>query len=53
MSYTHFALEERIIPQWSEEIRQRARIGEWEGDTVYGGVGKGLLVTQVDRKSRL
>ena len=43
---------ERIIPQWSEEIRQRARIGDWEGDTVYGGVGKGLLVTQVDRKSR-
>ena len=33
---------ERIIPQWSEEIRQRARIGDWEGDTVYGGVGKGL-----------
>ena len=43
---------ERIIPQWPEEIRQRARIGDWEGDTVYGGVGKGLLVTQVDRKSR-
>ena len=52
MSYTHFTLEERIIPQWSEEIRQRARIGDWEGDTVYGGVGKGFLVTQVDRKSR-
>ena len=43
---------ERIIPNWSEEIKQRTRIGDWEGDTVYGGVGKGLLVTQVDRKSR-
>lgn len=43
---------ERIIPDWPEEIRQRARIGDWEGDTVYGGIGKGLLVTQVDRKSR-
>lgn len=43
---------ERIIPNWPEEIRQRTRIGDWEGDTVYGGVGKGLLVTQVDRKSR-
>lgn len=43
---------ERIIPDWPEEIRQRTRIGDWEGDTVYGGVGKGLLVTQVDRKSR-
>lgn len=43
---------ERTIPQWPEEIRQRTRIGDWEGDTVYGAVGKGLLVTQVDRKSR-
>lgn len=43
---------DRIIPQWPEEIRHRARIGDWEGDTVYGGVGKGLLVTQVDRKTR-
>lgn len=43
---------ERIIPNWPNEIRNRERIGDWEGDTVYGGVGKGLLVTQVDRKSR-
>lgn len=43
---------DRIIPQWTSEISLRARIGDWEGDTVYGGVGKGLLVTQVDRKSR-
>ena len=43
---------DRTIPEWPEEIRQRARIGDWEGDTVYGGVGKGLLVTLVDRKSR-
>ena len=43
---------DRIIPQWPEEIRQRTRIGDWEGDTVYGATGKGLLVTQVDRKSR-
>lgn len=43
---------DRIIPQWPEVIRNRLRIGDWEGDTVYGGVGKGLLVTMVDRKSR-
>ena len=43
---------DRIIPQWPDEIRNRTRIGDWEGDTVYGGIGKGLLVTQVDRKSR-
>ena len=43
---------DRIIPEWPDEIRTRSRIGDWEGDTVQGGVGKGLLVTLVDRKSR-
>ncbi len=43
---------DRIIPEWPEEIRKRSRIGDWEGDTVYGGIGKGLLVSLVDRKSR-
>ena len=43
---------DRTIPEWPEEIRKRVRIGDWEGDTVYGGVGRGLLVTLVDRKSR-
>ncbi len=43
---------ERIIPEWPEEIKTRSRIGDWEGDTVYGGIGKGLIITQVDRKSR-
>ena len=42
----------RIIPQWPEKIQNQTRLGDWEGDTVYGGVGKGLLVTLVDRKSR-
>lgn len=44
---------DRTIPFWPCAIKQRRRIGDWEGDTVYGGVGKGLLITQVDRKSRL
>ena len=43
---------DRIIPEWPDEISNRIRVGDWEGDTVYGGVGKGLLVTLVDRKSR-
>ena len=43
---------DRIIPQWPDVIRNRERVGDWEGDTIYGGVGKGLLVTLVDRKSR-
>lgn len=43
---------EHIIPDWPDAIVKRLRIGDWEGDTVYGGVGKGLIVTLVDRKSR-
>jgi len=43
---------DRLIPQWPEEIKERARIGDWEGDTIYGAVGKGLVVTCVDRKTR-
>lgn len=43
---------DRTIPEWPQEIKQRSRIGDWEGDTVYGGVGKGVVVTCVDRKSR-
>ena len=43
---------DRIIPEWNDTIKMRSRIGDWEGDTVYGAVGKGLLVTLVDRKSR-
>lgn len=43
---------DRIIPDCPEEIRNRSRLGDWEGDTIYGSPGKGLLVTLVDRKSR-
>lgn len=43
---------DRIIPEWTKEIKNRTRIGDWEGDTVYGAVGKGLVVTLADRKSR-
>lgn len=43
---------DRLIEDWPEEIRARARIGDWEGDTIYGGVGKGFAATLVDRKSR-
>lgn len=31
----------------------RERLGDFEGDTVYGSVGKGYLITGIDRKSRL
>jgi IS30 family transposase len=34
-------------------VETRERIGDLEGDTVYGGIGKGCLVTLVDRCSRM
>lgn len=43
---------DRRITEWTDEIKARTRIGDWEGDTVFGGIGKGLIVTLVDRKSR-
>ncbi len=43
---------DRIIPEWTKEIKNRERIGDWEGDTILGKPGYGLAVTQVDRKSK-
>lgn len=43
---------DRLIEDWPTEIKDRTRIGDWEGDTVYGGIGKGFIATMVDRKSR-
>ena len=43
---------DRLIEDWPEEIVRRERIGDWEGDTVCGAVGKGRITTFVDRKSR-
>ena len=43
---------DRLIVDWPDKIRMRLEIGHWEGDTVYGGVGKGFLVTLVERKTR-
>lgn len=33
-------------------VDERGRFGDYEGDTIYGSVGKGYLVTAIDRKSR-
>lgn len=43
---------DRIIPEWPEEIVSRSRVGDWEGDSVLGAVGKGGITTLVDRKTR-
>ncbi|MCL2546223.1 MAG: IS30 family transposase [Oscillospiraceae bacterium] len=43
---------EHTIHERSDEINNRQRIGDWEGDIVLGGPGKGGLVTMVERKSR-
>ena len=41
------------IHERSEIVESKARFGDFEGDTVYGGVGKGCVATFVDRKSKL
>lgn len=43
---------DRIIPQWPKSIANRRRFGDWEGDTIAGKIGTGLITTLVDRKSR-
>ena len=43
---------EHTIHDRPEAVQNRERIGDWEGDTVSGGVGKGYLVTLVDRRTR-
>lgn len=49
-SYTRFF--DSSIHDREEIIELRGRLGDFEGDTVYGSVGKGYLVTAVDRRSR-
>lgn len=41
------------IHERPQAVEAKARLGDFEGDTVYGGVGKGCAVTFVDRKSKL
>jgi IS30 family transposase len=43
----HVSINQRPIV-----VAQRTRFGDWEGDTLEGGKGKGGLVTHVERKSR-
>lgn len=50
-SYTQYF--DSSIHDRDETANQRGRLGDFEGDTVYGSVGKGYLVTAVDRMSRL
>lgn len=49
---THSVHPEHLIRDWPSEITNRERLGDWEGDTVYGAFKKGFLFTCVDRKSR-
>ena len=41
------------IHERPEIVEVKSRLGDFEGDTVYGGIGKGCAVTFVDRKSKL
>ena len=50
-SYTKHS--EKSIHNRDSIIDERGRFGDFEGDTIYGSVGKGYLVTAIDRRSRL
>lgn len=50
-SYTRYF--DRSIHDRESIAEQRGRLGDFEGDTVYGSVGKGYLITAIDRQSRL
>lgn len=43
---------EHTIHERPKKAEKRSECGHWEGDTVRGAVGKGCLVTFIDRKSR-
>lgn len=49
-SYTRYF--DSSIHDRAQIVDLRGRLGDYEGDTVYGSVGKGYLITCVDRKSR-
>jgi IS30 family transposase len=41
------------IHERPDEAVARERLGDMEGDTMYGAIGKGCVVTAVDRRSRM
>ncbi len=47
------ALKKRRINRRPEIINERARIGDWEGDTIIGRDRKPAILTHVERKSGL
>ena len=49
---SHTIRPHRLFSERPWEAQNRTRIGDWEGDTMHGGRGKGCLVTCIDRKTR-
>jgi IS30 family transposase len=44
--------DRRMIDERPKVVNDRKRIGDWEGDTVEGRKGSGLIATHVERKTR-
>jgi IS30 family transposase len=44
--------DRRMIDDRPQVVNERKRIGDWEGDTVEGHKGSGLIATHVERKTR-
>lgn len=53
-AHTRNGIVNRVdIDDRPEEVNQRERIGDWEGDTIIGKNHKGAIVTLDERKSKL
>ena len=51
---TRGQIKDRVsITERPQVVENKARLGDWEGDTVVGKDHKGFLVTLVERKSKL
>jgi IS30 family transposase len=42
----------RMIDERPDVVNERQRIGDWEGDTIEGRKGSGIIATHVERKAR-
>lgn len=48
-----FRVHSRLIDERSSDAEARLRIGDWEGDLIFGRKGRSAIATLVDRHSRL
>jgi IS30 family transposase len=48
-----YRVPSRLINERSSQATSRLRVGDWEGDLIFGRKGRSAIATLVDRRSRL